>query len=77
MKGQKQEEDLIPVVRAAGELRRSYIATRDLALRGTLVLVWRGIRMFVTRASVDQELKASTSQDRAPVGKSRVVLTKP
>lgn len=65
MKSQKQEEELIAVARAAGELRCNYGAARDLALRGALVLVWQGSRMFVTRASLNQ-LKASLSQDRSP-----------
>jgi hypothetical protein len=59
------EQDLVPISRAAGELKRSLFSTRNLALRGALTLVWRGNRMFVTRASLDQ-LKASVAEDRTP-----------
>ena len=65
MKGPKQGEELVPIARAAGELRQSYFATRDLALRGALVLVWKGTRMFVTRASLDRR-KASMHEGREP-----------
>jgi hypothetical protein len=65
MRGRTKDEELVSITLAAAELRRTYIAARDLALRGSLVLVWRGKRMFVTRASVDA-LKASTTEDRTP-----------
>jgi hypothetical protein len=65
MRGRTKNEDLVSITLAAAELHRTYTATRDFALRGDLVLVWRGSTMFVTRGSLEA-LKASRARDRAP-----------
>ena len=54
-------KDMMPIVRAAAELRCSYLKARDLALCGKLELHWggpTGRSMYVTVSSV-QRLKSA------------------
>jgi hypothetical protein len=47
-------EILIPMVRACAEIKCSYLAGRDLALKGLLDLRWDGSHMYVTHSSIER-----------------------
>lgn len=64
MRERETDGELVPIVRAAGELAVGYLAARNAALKGELELHWKGRHMLVTRASIEH-LKAKRAADEA------------